>query len=130
MSIVEFPRRATLHGEWRPDEWQQLVALFLPNAATVGITWDVGSTERSDPQFYLLGPGPDRDCVLCVSRLAQGYVLEDGEGRLIGEAPSLDQLAEQTARAAVRGGRSFIARVAGGFPALQQAGGPLEEADR
>ena len=38
-------------------------------------------------------------------------MLEDGNGRLIGEAPTLEQFAEQAARAAVRGGRSFIARV-------------------
>jgi hypothetical protein len=112
MTIVEFPRRAvSAPSHWRPDEWQQLVALFGPDAASAGIAWDVGTTERGDPQFYLLGPSPDRECVLCVSRLATGYVLEDGGGRLIGEAPSLDQFAEQAVRAAVRGGRSFIARV-------------------
>ena len=49
--------------------------------------------------------------MLCVSRLAQGYVLEDGAGRLLGEAPALHRFAEQAARAALRGGRSFIARV-------------------
>ena len=49
--------------------------------------------------------------LLCVSRLAQGYVLEDGSGRILGEAPSLDRFAEQAARAAARGGRSFVARV-------------------
>ena len=49
--------------------------------------------------------------MLCVSRLAQGYVLEDGAGRLIGETPSLDRFAVEAARAAMRGGRSFIARV-------------------
>ena len=112
MTVIEFPRRtAAAPSDWRPDEWQALVALFRPDAKSAGIAWDVGSTERGDPQFYLLGPGPDHECVLCVSRLAQGYVLEDGNGRLIGEAPSLDRFAEQAARAAVRGGRSFIARV-------------------
>ena len=59
----------------------------------------------------LLGPAPEHECVLCVSRLAQGYVLEDGSGRILGEAPSLDRFAEQAARAAVRGGRSFVARI-------------------
>ena len=49
--------------------------------------------------------------MLCVSRLAQGYVLEDGSGRMLGEAPSLDRFAEQAARAAMRGGRSFVARI-------------------
>jgi hypothetical protein len=111
MNVVDFPHRAPGPSDWRPDEWQQLVALFQPDAASAGTRWDVGSTECGDPQFYLLGPAPAHECVLCVSRLAQGYVLEDGTGRLIGEAPSLDRFAEQAARAAVRGGRSLVARV-------------------
>jgi hypothetical protein len=100
MSIVAFPHRAPA---WSTGELQQLVALFQAEAGS----WAVGATEQGDPQFYLLGPG--QDCVLCVSRLALTYVLEDGEGRLIGEAPALDRFAE-FARAAVRRGRSFVAR--------------------
>ena len=64
---------------------RELIALFHADPAGDGITWDVGTTEHGDPQFYLLGAAPEHECVLCVSRLAQGYVLEDGEGRLIGE---------------------------------------------
>jgi hypothetical protein len=56
------------------------------------------ATERGGPQFYLLGPAPEHDCALCVSRLAQGYVLEDGIGRLIGEALALDRFAGEAAR--------------------------------
>jgi hypothetical protein len=109
MSIVQFPRRdAAPSGDWRPDELRELTQLFATRA---GVTWEVGSTEAGDPQFYLLGPAPDQDCMLCVSRLAHGYVLEDGAGRLLGEAPALHQFAEQAAHAALRGGRSFIARI-------------------
>ena len=111
MNIIAFPRRATAPSDWRPDEWHELAAMFHPDAAAAGTAWDVGATEHGDPQFYLLGPAPDHECVLCVSRLAQGYVLEDGSGRILGEAPSLDRFAEQAARAAARGGRSFVARV-------------------
>jgi hypothetical protein len=100
MSIVEFPHRA---GVWSSGELQQLLSLFSAEADS----WAVGTTEQGDPQFYLLGPG--QECVLCVTRLAQAYVLEDGEGRLIGEAP-IGRFAE-FARAAVRGGRAFVARV-------------------
>ena len=112
MSIVEFPARTrSPSGHWRADELEQLVDLFGAHA-NKGVTgWDTGVTEQGDPQFYVLGPAPDHDCVLCVSRLAQGYVLEDGAGRVLGEAPSLDRFAEQAANAAVRRGRSFIARV-------------------
>jgi hypothetical protein len=109
MKIVEFPRRACGSPEWRPDELRQLTEMFGAEGAQV--TWEVGTTEAGDPQFYLLGPAPSYDCLLCVSRLAHGYVLEDGTGRLLGEAPALHQFAEQITRAAVRSGRSFVARM-------------------
>jgi hypothetical protein len=108
MSIVEFPRHNPASGDWSPDELRHLIAVFRADAA--GASYAVGATERGEPQFYLLGPAPEHDCVLCISRLAQGYVLEDGAGRLIGEAPSLDRFAIEAARAALRGGRSFVAR--------------------
>ncbi len=109
MSIVEFPRHDPLSGDWSPDELHRLIAVFRADAA--GASYAIGATERGEPQFYLLGPAPEHDCVLCVSRLAHGYVLEDGAGRLIGETPSLDRFAVEAARAAMRGGRSFVARV-------------------
>ena len=85
MSVIEFPKPAR---EWRPDELQQLVSL----ADAARFSWGTGETERGEPQFYVIGPAPEHDCVLCVSRLAQGYVLEDGTGRMIGEAPALDRI--------------------------------------
>ena len=111
MNIVQFPGRAPAPSEWSADEWRTLVALFHPDPTGHGTSWDIGATEHGDPQFYLLGAAPDHECLLCVSRLAQGYVLEDGGGRILGEAPSLDRFAEQAARAAARRGRSFVARV-------------------
>ena len=105
MSIVEFPQRSfPASGAWSADELQQLIALFRADGET---SYATGTTEHGDPQFYLLGPAPAHECVLCVSRLAQTYVLEDGEGRLIGETPSLDGFAVEAARAAVRGSRSL-----------------------
>ena len=112
MNIVEFPRRgACASSDWRPEELRQLTELFQADPAEAGITWDIGTTEQGDPQFYLLRTVPDYSCVLCVSRLPQGYVLEDGTGRLLGEALSLHHFAEQVARATLRGGRSLIARM-------------------
>jgi hypothetical protein len=112
MSIVEFPCRAVLApGAWREDELRELMALLGPDVPNAEISgWEVGATEQGEPQFYVLGPAPDRNCVLCVSRLGQGYVFEDGAGRLLGEAQSLHVFAEAAARAAVRSGRSFLAR--------------------
>jgi hypothetical protein len=107
MTIVEFPRRIAALPGWGDDELSRLVTL-VPDGSC---SWATGATENADPQFYVLGPAPDHDCVLCVSRLAQGYVLQDGTGRLIGEAPSLDRFTVEAARAAMRGGRAFVARV-------------------
>jgi hypothetical protein len=115
MSVVEFRGREAASAGWRANELQQLVALVPPS----GCSWQAGKTERGEPQFYVLGPAPEQDCMLCVSRLAQGYVLEDGSGRLIGEAPSLDRFAVEAARAAMRGGRSFLARMLVGWCALR-----------
>ena len=110
MSIVEFPQRSfPASGAWSADELQQLIALFRADGET---SFATGTTEHGDPQFYLLGPAPEHECVLCDSRLAQTYVLEDGEGRLIGETPTLDGFAVEAARAAVRGSRSLVARLA------------------
>ena len=103
MSIVEFPQR----GAWSAEELRALIALFRP--ADQGFA--LGATERGDPQFYLLGPAPEHECVLCVSRLGPTYVLEDGAGRVLGEASALDRFAVEAAREAARRGRSLVARV-------------------
>lgn len=112
MSVIDFPKPTR---EWRPEELQQLVSI----ADAAALSWDTGTTERGEPQFYVLGPAPDRDCLLCVSRLAQGYVLQDGVGRLIGEAPSLDRFTVEAARSAVRLGRSFMSRMIVGWLTLR-----------
>ena len=59
MSVIAFPRRkSTARGAgWRDDELRALVAGFDASQAR---SWDVGATERGDPQFYVLGPAPDR----------------------------------------------------------------------
>jgi hypothetical protein len=112
MKVVDFPRRT---GDWRQDELQQLVSV----ADAANFDWDIGATERGEPQFYVLGPAPNHDCVLCISRIAQSYVLQDGVGRLIGETASLDRFAVATARAAIGGGRSFVARALAGWITLR-----------
>lgn len=111
MNIVEFPQRAA-HAGWQTNELQQLMALFDASAKADVSSWAVGTTERGDPQFYVLGPAPRHDCVLSISRLPHGYLLEDGRGNVISEAPALDAFAEEAARAAVRVSRSFVARLA------------------
>ncbi|MFL5099349.1 MAG: hypothetical protein ACJ8E5_01970 [Xanthobacteraceae bacterium] len=69
--------------------------------------WEVGVTETGDPQLYLLGPAPDHECILCVSRLGSLYVLEDGAGRVLFEHDSLRALAE-TVKAVLRNKKAAI----------------------
>jgi hypothetical protein len=73
--------------------------------------WDVGATENGDPQFYLLGPAPQENCEICISRVGRTYILEDGEGRLLLDTGDLSALAERAA-ATFRSNRAqIVARV-------------------
>jgi len=110
MNVVEFP------GRWRPGGWtaielKQVVAGVGPSFERgEAVAWEVGVTETGDPQFYLIGPPPDHDCILCVSRLGPLYVLEDGSGRVLFEHASLRSLAE-TARSFLHARKAkFVAR--------------------
>jgi hypothetical protein len=90
MSVVEFERRPDT-GVWTETELNTLLStLHAAIAPATGRTWETGVTENGDVQFFLLGPGPEEACELCVSRIGRRYVLEDGSGRLLFEHPSLD----------------------------------------
>ena len=101
MSVVKFQRRRAPSGEgWRAAELQQFSAVSA-NAVAAGEAsgWESGSTERGDPQLFLIGPPPDYDCILSISRLGETYVIEDGAGRILFELHSPARLAEQAAAA-------------------------------
>ena len=90
MSVVEFERRQDT-GVWSEAELNTIVAALQPVIAPAnGRTWETGATENDDAQFYLLGPGPEQACELCVSRIRGRYVLEDGSGKLLFEHRNLD----------------------------------------
>jgi hypothetical protein len=90
MSVVEFERRQGARV-WTETELNTLLsALRAAIAPATGRTWETGVTENGDVQFYLLGPGPEEACELCVSRIGRRYVLEDGMGRLLFEHRNLD----------------------------------------
>jgi hypothetical protein len=113
MSVIAFPDRLQRDGgPWRPSELNQVVASLGPGLESGEADgWEVGVTERGDPQLYLLGPAPDRDCILCVSRLGALYVLEDGGGRVLFEHDSLRACAD-TVKAVLREKKAgLIARV-------------------
>ncbi|MBN8919782.1 MAG: hypothetical protein J0H62_03585 [Rhizobiales bacterium] len=99
MNIVAFPARTRPQGEWNAEELQQLIALFARQSRDSGaaVCWDIGATENGDPQFYILGPAPQFECLLCCSRLEAHYVLEDGIGGVLAEEKSLHHMLERAA---------------------------------
>jgi hypothetical protein len=100
MSVVAFERKQN-SGEWSQRELSTiLAALSVATAPGTGREWETGTTEKGDVQFYLLSPLPDQACELCLSRIGDRYILEDGFGRLLFEHRNLDLVALH-ARAAV-----------------------------
>lgn len=96
MSVLEFPARNQGQG-WRPAELQQ-VQRCTEAEAPAGAVWETGVTEAGDPQAYLIGPAPDHDCILALSRLSRRYVMEDGNGQILAEGTRLDRLAAYARR--------------------------------
>lgn len=122
MSVVKFQRRRAPSGEgWRAAELQQFIAVSA-NAVAAGEAsgWESGSTERGDPQLFLIGPPPDYDCILSISRLGETYVIEDGAGRVLCEQHSAVKLAEQAAAALRRRKAALISRLAVAWCALHE----------
>ena len=107
MTVIAFTPRES-HSGWKAAEVGLLVNFATERVGHGGGGWDAGVTEIGDPQFYLLGPAPRHECIMCVSRLGRTYVLEDGAGRLLFEHGRLGVLVEE-AKALLRGKRSRIA---------------------
>ena len=74
MNVVKFPRVTTqlpMAGN-RPNcssSWRPAADAIAAGEAS---GWEVGVTENGDPQVYLIGPPPDHDCILCISRVWAG----------------------------------------------------------
>ena len=120
MTVVMFPRAAQ-HGSWQAIELQQFVSMSS-DAIAMGeaSTWYVGVTERNDPQFFLIGPPPEHDCILTISRLGRLYVIEDGAGHVLFESNNPTLLAEQAVAALRRRKMAIVARVAVAWGALRE----------
>ena len=123
MSVVKFQRRRAPTGEgWHAAELQQFIAVSaIAIAAGEASGWESGRTERGDPQLFLIGPPPDYDCILSISRLGETYVIEDGTGRVLFEQHSPVRLAEQAAAALRRRKTVLVSRVAIAWCALREA---------
>jgi hypothetical protein len=111
MNVIEF-RPKVRTGAWDDAEISQIVAAVHAEGAgrRVG-NWDVGATDAGDPQFYLLTPPPENDCVLCISRLGSTYVLEDGRGMILREHNSLAVLASDLKNYLRKRRRGLVARL-------------------
>ena len=123
MNVVKFPGAPAAAAEgWQSAELQQFLAVSA-QAIEAGEAsgWDTGVTDRGDPQVFLIGPPPDYDCVLTISRIGRLYVIEDGAGRVLYEHDDPMLLAEQAVVALRRRKTALIARVAVAWCALREA---------
>ena len=113
MTVVRFPRLPEpLPRGWQSAELNRLThacVTSLPRGDVSG--WDIGTTERGDPQLYLLGPAPEHDCILSISRLGRLYVVEDGNGQVLFEDDNLMRLAEETCSTLRRRKMAMVARI-------------------
>jgi hypothetical protein len=122
MKVVPFPRTpAPFPRGWQTNELTTLTeacAAAIPSGEISG--WEIGTTERGDPQLYLIGPAPEHDCILSISRLDRLYILEDGKGQVLFENHNITLLAEQIYRALRKGKAGIIARLTVCWCALRE----------
>jgi hypothetical protein len=122
MTVVSFrPRPDPSARPWHDAELQRLMsacAVYLPEGQASG--WDFGVTERGDPQLYLIGPAPEHDCILSISRIGRHYILEDGRGRVIFEHDNLVTLAERAAAALRHKKQAILAQLALAWCAMRE----------
>src|SRR5688500_19036987 len=113
MTVVQFPRmQEPVTQGWQTSELTKLTNACAGSVQSGDVSgWEVGMTERGDPQVYLLGPAPDHDCILSISRLGQLYVLEDGKGQVLFENDNLMLLADQACCTLRRRKAEIVARL-------------------
>lgn len=123
MTVIPFVRKEVQAGDgWQSSELTGLLQAFAPELRTgQAVGWETGATEAGDPQFYLIGPPPEHDCILCVSRLGTLYVLEDGAGHLVFENADFELLARQAQALLKSGHGRILAQIAIAWGVLRQA---------
>jgi hypothetical protein len=113
MNVVRFPRadKSSVQG-WQTSELTKLTNSCAASIPAGGISgWEVGFTDYGDPQLYLLGPAPDHDCILSISRLGRLYVLEDGKGQVLFENDNIMLLADHACSRLRRKKTELVARL-------------------
>jgi hypothetical protein len=113
MTVIPFtPKFDGEANGWTAEELNQFEALYAARVHCGEASKCVFEmTDNGDPQFFLLGPEPACDCVLSISRVSGRYVIEDGNGGLIGEMTSLDEAMRAASRLRLRGHTTMVARV-------------------
>jgi hypothetical protein len=112
MNVIAF-QTTWPDNPWRASEFREILQGFGPALARGWASgWEVATTEQGDPQFYLLGPLPHQHCIVCVSRIGDTYVLNDGEGRSQAAGCNLRVLLERSQRLARRGLTGAFAQIA------------------
>jgi hypothetical protein len=118
MTIVKFPKDRT---GWCCSELQWLVGACGHSCSVGDISgWDTGVTELGEPQFYVIGPPPEHDCLLVVSRLGRLYVLEDGKGAILLEHDNPALMAEHLCAALRRQKLALTVRLALAWCAVRE----------
>ena len=123
MTVVPFPPLAPKSPRtWAPHELAVLMSVYDSHASRGDASgWEVGATELGDPQFYVIGPAPDLDCLATISRVGRIYVLENGVGGVVDEGLSLDRVAASAKAEARHRPISLLARMTLGLAALRVA---------
>jgi hypothetical protein len=104
MTVIPFTPNAAQGCSWSPHEPAALVSIYEAYAARgEASAWDVGVTELGEPQFYILGPAPDLDCAVAISRVGRLYVCEDGAGQVLDESVSFNTIVSRAKAPAGRG---------------------------
>jgi len=120
MTVVSFRPREAAHA-WQKTEMNALLTACGDSLQKgIVVDWEIGVTEAGDPQLYLLGPAPDHDCILCISRLGRLYVLEDGEGRVLYEHDAIVVLTEEVRGALRRKKGTIVARALVAWLAIKE----------
>jgi hypothetical protein len=123
MNVVEFSRSPKLIAQgWRTDELQRVANACAGSVAKGEVSgWELGETEAGDPQVYVIGPPPNYECILCISRIGRHYIIEDGNGQVVFENGSFAVLAEQAVAALSRRKTAIVARIAIAWCAIREA---------
>ena len=122
MTVIAFtPKLESEANGWTTEERNQFEALYAARTHRGEASeCAIEMTETGDPQFFLLGPAPQYDCVLSISRLSGRYVIEDGNGGSIGETASLDEAMQTASRLRLHSRMGIVARVIAAWYAFRE----------